>query len=357
MLQILLMFNSKTLLKIALRFGLHILFWIVVLLFYTYFFGFGSENLRYVLSFALFLMPITIILTYVFIYKLIPQYLLKKHYFKFARYSIYAMIISAYLLGYCMFFGLIFLSDLDAANMSPISKNLIFVMLGVYLVVVVVSSFKLLQLYYKGSVENSALRTKILESQFKLKEQELNYLKMQIHPHFLFNTLNTIYGFALKKADEAPEMILKLSNLLDYLLYQIDRPQVLLSSEIDHIKDYIDLELLRFRDTLSVDMEIGKYPEGMTVPPMLFLPFVENSFKHGQMVDGRLKVDINLTYINHDLKFKVKNSVSENQTINYGLGLENLKRRLQMLYPNSHELEIESKPNHFIARLILKGIK
>ncbi|MBP2834332.1 histidine kinase, partial [Aquimarina sp. U1-2] len=105
----------------------------------------------------------------------------------------------------------------------------------------------------KHSEDTKKLETKILETQLKLKDQELNYLKMQIHPHFLFNTLNTMYGFALKKADETPEMILKLSNLLDYLLYQVDKPFVALIDEINHIDDYIELEKMRFNDTLQVN--------------------------------------------------------------------------------------------------------
>lgn len=347
----------RTIFKYILRFTLHLLFWLGVLLFYTYFFGFNSDDLSYVLSFSMFLMPITIILTYVFIYRLIPNYLIKQRYFQFIRYSLYALIISAYLLGLSMFYGLIYLSNFNTDNMSPISKNMIFVMLGVFLVVGLVSSFKLLQLYYRGSMENSRLQNKILETQVKLKEQELSYLKMQIHPHFLFNTLNTMYGFALKKAEETPEMILKLSKLLDYLLYQIDKPSVLLQSELEHIQDYVDLELMRFNDRLKVNFNIGNYPEGLSLPPMLLLPFVENSFKHGQIRDGRLEVDISLHYEENELIFEVQNSAEEIQNIQHGIGLENLKRRLDMLFPKTNHLTLENKNQQFIAKLILNGLK
>ena len=125
------------------------------------------------------------------------------------------------------------------------------------------------------------LENKILETQLKLKEQQLNYLKMQIHPHFLFNTLNTMYGFALKKADDTPEMILKLSNLLDYLLYKVDKPFVLLADDIDHIKDYIELEKMRFNETLKIHFSTQNISENIKIAPMLLLPFIENSFKHG----------------------------------------------------------------------------
>ena len=128
---------------------LHIIFWCGVLFFYTYFFGFDSIDFSYVLSFSLFLMPITIATTYVFIYKLIPSYLIKKRYFLFGLYSLYTVIISSYLIIISVFYGLIYLSHFQYADMAPISRNLLFVAIAVYLVVIVVSGFKLLKLNLK----------------------------------------------------------------------------------------------------------------------------------------------------------------------------------------------------------------
>ena len=230
---------QKLILNTSIRILLHTLFWCVILLFYTYFFGFNSDDFSYVLKFSMFLMPITIATTYVLIYKIIPDYLITKRYVLFTIYSLYTFIISAYLIVISVLFGLVYLSNFEYTNMAPISRSLLFVAIAVYLVVIIASSFKLLKLNLKHTEATKKLETKILETQLKLKEQELNYLKMQIHPHFLFNTLNTLYGFALKKADETPEMILKLSNLLDYLLYQVDKPFVALTDEIHHINDYI----------------------------------------------------------------------------------------------------------------------
>mgnify|MGYP000743009975 FL=1 len=249
------MFTRQFILKKILQILLHILFWCGVLLFFTYFFGFESNDDNYILWFSFFLMPVTITTTYVSIYKLIPGYLVQKRYFLFGVYTVYTLIISGYLIMVSVFFGLAFLSEFEYNKMSPLSRNLFFVMIAVYLVVIIVSAFKLLKLNLKHTEKTKKLETKILETQLKLKEQELNYLKMQIHPHFLFNTLNTMYGFALKKADETPEMILKLSNLLDYLLYQVDKPFVSLVDEINHINDYIELEKMRFNDTLIINFK------------------------------------------------------------------------------------------------------
>ena len=336
------------------RILLHIIFWMGVLLFYLYFFGVGSENFDYVLSFSLFLMPITIITTYVSIYKLIPNYLVKKQYALFILYSIYTVIISSYLIVLSIFYGLIYLSHFESKNMSPISKNMVFIMIAVYLVTIVVSAFKLVKINWKNAERTKKLETKILETQLKLKEQELQYLKMQIHPHFLFNTLNTLYGFALKKADETPEMIIKLSNLLDYLLYQVDKPFVLLQDEINHIKDYIDLEQMRFNDSLNITFKTTDNYNHVKISPMLLLPFVENSFKHGALKNGVLSIKTHITYQDNCLKFYIENNaLPEDSTVN-GIGLNNTKKRLNLLYKNNYTLTIKNEKELFKVNLELK---
>ncbi|MEC3907745.1 histidine kinase [Tamlana sp. 2201CG12-4] len=340
-------------LKKIIQLILHTLFWCAVLLFYTYFFGFDSKDFSYVLSFSLFLMPITIATTYVFIYKLIPDYLIKKRYFFFGVYSFYALIISAYLIVISVFFGLVYLSNFQYSNMAPISKSLLFVAIAVYIVVIIVSSFKLLKLNLKHSEETKKLETKILETQLKLKEQELNYLKMQIHPHFLFNTLNTMYGFALKKADETPEMILKLSNLLDYLLYQVDKPFVLLSDEINHLNDYIELEKMRFNKTLNINFLIKDISNDAQIAPMLLLPFIENSFKHGHLKQGTLHINIKLFCKGNSILFLIENTSKHTELTTNGIGLDNIKKRLDLLYKDDYSLAIQNDEGLFRVNLKL----
>lgn len=332
---------------------LHALFWCAVLLFYTYFFGVGSNNFNDTLVFSLFLMPITIATTYVSIYKLIPDYLVTKRYFLFVLYSSYTLIISAYLVMVSIFFSLIYISNFEYNDMNPLTRNILFVMTGIYLVTFIVSAFKLMKLNIKASQKTKTLETKILETQLKLKEQELKYLKMQIHPHFLFNTLNTMYGFALKKADETPKMILKLSNLLDYLLYQADKPFVNLKDEINHIEDYISLEQMRFSDTLNVEFSKNISLENIEMAPMLLIPFVENSFKHGKIRNSSLDISIYIKANAENITFKIKNSSAKDLSIKEGIGLENIKKRLDFLYPNQHQLEINNSTNDFEVLLSL----
>jgi len=223
-----------------------------------------------------------------------------------------------------------------------------------YIVVILVSAYKLLKHNYKSMEQNKALENKFLQTQLQLKDEELRFLKMQIHPHFLFNTLNTLYGFALNKADEAPEMILKLSNLLDYILYQIDKPKVLLSEEINHIEDYIGLEKMRFHDTLDVQLDNDNTNQDFQVAPMLLIPFVENSFKHGNLINGILSINIKITTTDNMLIFSISNSFTDNENKKDGIGLKNIKKRLEMLYPNQYELIIQTKEQKFDVILKLK---
>ena len=349
-------FSKKHILKKTGQVLLHFLFWCGVLFFFKHFFGFQSNDSNFTWNYSLFLMPVTIATTYISVYKLIPDYLITKQYFRFGVYTFYTFVISAYLILVSIFFGLIFLSQFEYENMPPISRNIFFVMLAVYSVVIIVSAFKLLKLNLKHTEETKKLETKILETQLKLKEQELNYLKMQIHPHFLFNTLNTLYGFALKKADETPEMILKLSNLLDYLLYQTNKPFVLLTEEINHIKDYIALEQLRFNDRLHIEFNYKDISESTKIPPMLLIPFIENSFKHGYINDGILDIKIAISSTKESIHFSIENTNKKTNTSENGIGLINIKKRLNILYKDQHQLDILNNNAIFKVNLKLENV-
>ncbi|AZJ34963.1 sensor histidine kinase [Tenacibaculum singaporense] len=329
----------------------NIIFWIGVYFFYTYFLGYGSSNTAYVDTFSAYLMPITIFLSYFIILYLIPNYLLKKKYFLFILYSSYTFIISFTAILLSIFFGLVFSSFLEGTNTKTLTKSLPLVIIGVYFIVIVATSLSLIIYNYLSNIKNENLKNKFLQTQLQLKEQKLKFLKMQIHPHFLFNTLNTLYGFALKKSEEAPDMILKLSNLLDYILYQVDKPSVLLKNEIQHIDDYISLEKTRFQESLHVNFTKSQHNETTQIPPMLLLPFVENAFKHGVQIDGILSVDINLKTTEDSLFFHIKNTSIDNKVNKNGIGLENIQKRLKMLYGHLSKLSISSIENQFIVEL------
>ena len=293
------------------------------------------------------------------IYHLIPNYLLKKKYRLFVLYIVYLLIVLLFVIEGTVLIGFAFYFNLDYQIMPNLTKSFPVMVVCVMLIVSLISGIKLIQHNYKSILKNEDLKNKILQTQLQLKKQELSMLKMQIHPHFLFNSLNTIYGFALKKRDEAPEMILKLSNLLDYILYQIEKPTVFLENEINHLEDYISLEKLRFHDTLEVNLIKGDDISEMYIAPMLLIPFVENSFKHGAIIDGSLAIMIAVKRNSEMLFFEVENSVLEKTNDSTGIGLENIKKRLEMLYPNAYTLEINRTDKLFKVQLAINinGLK
>lgn len=292
-------------------------------------------------------MPSTIIVSYFFLYFLIPNYLLiRKHTF-FIVYTFYTFIVASCFIIISILYGFVFLENLSALGAIPLTKSLPFVILGEYMVILFVIVIGLIVYNYTTSLKTDDLKTKFLQTELQLKEQELKFLKMQIQPHFLFNTLNTIYGLALQKKENAPEMILKLSSLLDYILYQVNKPNVLLLDEIQHLKDYISLEKMRFHDTLRVNFEVEITNQEEQISPMLLLPFLENSFKHGSIIDGFLSINIYLKATESALYFMVKNTSNKPQNSEKGIGLENIKKRLEMLYPQKHNLQIKEEENLF----------
>jgi sensor histidine kinase YesM len=334
------------------------LFWVGVWFFFVYFFSYNSKDSMYVTWFSSFLLPVAMFTTYFVVYFLLPKYLFSKKYKLFILYGIYTLIISSYLIIVSIFLSFIFLSNLKVANMPLMSRNFWFVLILVYLVVGFVSFVSLLNHNFKTISKNKELQNKILETQLQIKNQELHYLKKQIHPHFLFNTLNTIYGFALKQSKDTPEIILKLSNLLDYILYQVNKPKVSLKEEVLHIKEYIELEKIRFQDTLKVSFNSDAISDDIQVAPMLLIPFVENAFKHGSLIDGFLTVEIAISLNEKEFGFSIKNTVlenDENQNIE-GIGLENIKKRLSLLYKNNHQLQIENRDNWFIINLKITNL-
>ncbi len=191
-------------------------------------------------------------------------------------------------------------------------------------------------------------------------QSELRFLKSQINPHFLFNTLNNLYALTLKKSDQAPEIVLKLSEIMRYMLYECNEKQVLLSKEILYMNNYLDLERLRQPKDADISfISKGRVSEQM-VAPLLFVPFVENSFKHGlnHQINGGGFVHISLHVSDNDLEFIIENSKTEHlpqmsHPRSGGIGLVNVKQRLQMLYPDAYSLTIKDEPGRYTVTLNL----
>lgn len=346
--------NMKALLSYFKYVPLHLVLWVCVWLFFVYFFSYASSNTEFVFWFSITLLPVTIVTTYVFAYLLIPQYLLLKKYVAFTLYGLATFITSLYIILLVNFIILVYLANYQIDNVPMLSRNIVFVLILVYLVVGIVCFTRLLTHSYRSDNKNKELENKMLETELQLKEMELYYLKQQIHPHFLFNTLNTVYGAALKESKDTPALILKLSNMLDYMLHQIDKKEVPISEELKYIESYIGLEQVRFKDTLRVTLE-KQMEKDVMVPPMLFMAFVENAFKHGKAINGFLTIDISLKSTESTIDFTVTNTVKENQekVKGYGLGLDNTSKRLDATFPGAYVLTSEKRANLYELNLTI----
>jgi two-component system sensor histidine kinase AlgZ len=197
-----------------------------------------------------------------------------------------------------------------------------------------------------------------LQAQQEKITAELQLLKAQVHPHFLFNTLNNIYSFSLDRSPKTPELILKLSSLLSYMLYDCKAEEVRLEKEVEIMKDYIDLEKERYGNTIEISWTVEGDIRDVFISPLLMLPFLENAFKHGaseQIEKPWMGVDISVA--NNILKFKIANSKNEyiSQSKN-GIGINNVKKRLEFLYPGKYDLKINDEGDFFAVSLMVKLI-
>ena len=336
---------------------LHLLLWVGVWLFYSYFFSYGSNNEDFVFWFSTSLLPVTAAITYFISYLLIPKYLIPKKYVQFSLYLLYTVVCSIYLILIITFVNLIFLSDFSIRKMPLLTRNVVFVLILVYLVVCMVCFVQLLRYNHKTSNRNKELENKLLEGKLLLKQKELHYLKQQIHPHFLFNTLNNLYALTLKKSDLAPEIVLKLSEMMRYMLYECNERRVPLSKEVNYLKNYLELEKLRqgknIKTNLIVQGEIGS----QMIAPLMFIPFVENSFKHGisdSISEGYVNIEILIS--DQDLQINIVNSKitrlsPPNKIKSGGIGLVNIRRRLNLIYPEEYILDIQDSPNEYRVEL------
>lgn len=212
------------------------------------------------------------------------------------------------------------------------------------------TAIKILQDYY----ENKINLEKIKKEQ---KISELNFLRSQINPHFLFNTLNNLYSLSLKGSKKTPEALLQLSNLLSYTLYEGSEDKISLEKEIHHLHDYIELEKLRFGNRLNLQMEITGNFNGVMITPLILIPVVENAFKHCSLnergdVDIQIKIAVNTSELHISTVNPVGNAVKEDNK--NGIGVQNLSKRLQIIYPQKHTFKLEERAHKFYVDLSIQ---
>lgn len=183
-------------------------------------------------------------------------------------------------------------------------------------------------------------------------QAELSHLKLQIHPHFLFNTLNSIYAFAIKKDDRTAETVLKLADFMRYLLQESYQDEVYLDKEIHYINNYIDLQKSRLRDTVLITHAASGNFSGKKIAPLLLFTFIENAFKYGVNPEENSVIKISITLVDNELVLKVFNNIVSTKNIeSTNIGIQNTKDRLELYYPNRYKLTINDELSEFMVIL------
>ncbi len=299
------------------------------------------------------LLPAKMLAVYATLYFLIPRYLLQKQYLNFGFGLLVVMVVAGLLQRTIIVWYIYpnFLPEVDRSFWAfyKIFKQTIMI----NSILIFATAVKVTKHWYTQQQKTQKLEKEKMVS-------ELKYLKSQVHPHFFFNTLNNLYGLTLSKSDKAPEVVLRLSDLMSYMLYDTNTQWVPLEKEINYLQNYIALEKLRFGNRFQVSFQVHGDTASVVIAPLLLLPFIENSFKHSinKEIHGAW-IAVDLSVNGTALDFKVENSINHEQFNGKeqgntgGLGLQNVKRRLELLYKDRYKLEIHEEASEYLVVLRL----
>ncbi|MBU2947504.1 sensor histidine kinase [Zobellia uliginosa] len=329
----------------------HAFFWCAIYLIFVYPFLIESRSIPLHIIVKLFMAAGLFYFNY---YYLVPNFLLNDKMKTYIGISILIFITYTYL-SHVLFIPEIpkdlgplgnFLGERRASGM-PLRFSL---MPFVTLIVPYISAIMLR--VYNELQKNENLRKTVEKEKV---QSELQFLKTQLNPHFLFNSLNTIYSLSVKKSPDTSEAIINLSELMRYMIYEADKDLVPLGKEIEYIKSYVALQRLRLANSENVYLKISGDDTGKIIPSLLFISFIENAFKYGTDYAGKTYVKINLLIKVKSIHLYVVNKIGKHQakSESSGVGLQNVKNRLNFLYPNSHDLDIKDDGATYEVNLIL----
>src|SRR5688572_6862360 len=336
----------------------HFLFWLVCWLFMGFIYGFYYAGRNYILPFpfsyleSLIYLPQHMILSYGIIYFILPLFIQKGKY-AYAIVTVGLLIVAVAFLSPAISYFII--TPIKKSFGFAEKQNLIFYGLmaglrGSMTVAGFAVAIKLVKMWYFKNMDNERLEKEKLKA-------ELEVLKGQLNPHFMFNTLNSIYALALKKSDYTPEAIIKLSQLMRYILTDCNATAIDLSKEVEVLNNYIALEKSRFGKRLDITVNVQGSIANKMIAPLLLLPFVENSFKHGTSeVIEQPWISMDLRVSDDTLNFKLINGKARSKTSSItspAVGLMNVKKRLALLYPDAYKLILTEDDDTYIASLML----
>lgn len=328
------------------RISIHIIFWSFACFFYFFYYKRYSEINSYTFGASAINLLVAIITVYTFNYHLIPNLLLKNKKKKFFAFAFVTIVMFFYIqLLLTLFLAVRQLAD--GYRLFPEMLDIVMLFFNLFFVVFIAIAIK----FYKRWNEKDFQEQKVQKEKV---EAELQMLKTQINPHFLFNTLNSIYVLAMKQSEQTANTVMKLSDILDYILYRIDTPKIDISNEKNIIKNYIDLEKIRFTNRVDIDFKTDLKSKDIQIPPMLIIPFIENAFKHGVAKSmERSWIKISIVETSEALNIVVANSITQNNlgSKTGGIGLTNVKKRLNILYGEKYQLDISEKQKQYFVSL------
>jgi len=277
---------------------------------------------------------------------LIPRYLFEAKIFLFTYILLAVIVVTLWIISISVFLILIY-SALTLPNaIVPQRDDIVILIAGNYLIVILAAVIHFIKESYRRLIEKNDIEKQKQLTELKLKEANLKLLQGQIHPHFLFNMLNNLYGLVKENTDSSRYVIMKLSELLDYMLYECDKPNVSLKNEIKFISNYIELERIRHDESFNVMLNFSANNNDIEIAPLILFPFVENAFKHGFHDPETSFIHIDLELNGKKLHFKIENSVSDTKKDRYlnqegkGIGHRNSKERLELVYKDKFQLNM-----------------
>ena len=336
------------------RIGLHVLFWAVYLplnaaLTCTVYRQPLETAFWGVLAGETFSLPVKMAFTYFTFYYIIPLYLERNKLTQLLLTLIGAFLVT--LLIYRLVLGYIYIPAVKPGYAFDVfdARGVLLSVFDIFITVAAASTIKLIRVHYESrDFEQQLIREKL--------QSEIHFLRAQTNPHFLFNTLNNLFVLARKKSDRTPDAIMMLSKIMRFMLYDCRAPRISLTDEARVIQDYIELEKLRYTERLSVTYVSEMDQADASIAPLLLLPFVENSFKHGaHSTTGDASIHIHLRLKNNVLDFTVENTVESDHDVpnphGEGIGLKNIRRQLDLIYPSQHRLTLRRENGKFTAEL------
>lgn len=354
-------FNIQNIVSLKSKWYLHVAYWMfaTVLMFFVF------SNRNYDIQIRIVLVSILIMASYFTVLLLnnyiIPKFLFQDKIFIFSFLILAIFIIFLWIITLLIYLVVTYTAFNLPYQIIPNRDDLIILIVGTYLIIILAAVIHFVKESYRKLIERNNIAQQKQITELKLKEANLKLLQGQIHPHFLFNMLNNLYGLVKDDVNTSREVIVKLSDLLDYMLYECDKPYVPIEKEIKFIASYIELERVRHDENFNVHMTYQNVDMNNLIVPLILFPFVENAFKHGFNDPDKNFIDINISQLDNTLHFEIINSITENTKDKYlnqegkGIGLKNIQDRLDLIYKDKYELHIIEKNNKFIVKLNLKS--